>query len=393
MKMQEAPESLTKELNGLTLNRGELQSPNSIKFEDSIFPRIKPALLEFDGRNKERFVPKIMPVFAGKCQIKAELPCRNLYRTDSFSDSGYVSPAPSPPPRDEEMRIKPVFENFVRSNAEIDFDSDEGFEPESPIKTRIVAVAKFVSPVKFAKCRKHLLKDSPSRISTGKIVKPKPRFSPVKVAPSTGLDFIAEFEARGMIHLVKNVFGRMDGGELHKLSGVSRRWRQICSRAPYTDLVSNFRASQIKLAKSRVHPNFNRSPNYKETALLTSRSSFDNRERRLVAPSAEEAQSSPSTRMAERSTDPKLKHWLTVKRNLLFGESMIPCPRCQYPARRLMSNKGCCSLVRCGHEFCCLCKGEWHLGPCPAAASPLTTSSSPRKPQRAKTLKKKLKKL
>ena len=49
---------------------------------------------------------------------------------------------------------------------------------------------------------------------------------------------------------------------------------------------------------------------------------------------------SPSTRAAMKSADPKMHHWATVKRDLMFGEDMVNCPLCNYPAKKDKNGKG-----------------------------------------------------
>ena len=41
-----------------------------------------------------------------------------------------------------------------------------------------------------------------------------------------------------------------------------------------------------------------------------------------------------------KSRDPKMHHWATVKRDLMFGEEMINCPLCNYPAKKDENGKG-----------------------------------------------------
>lgn len=430
-------ECLTKELKCLTLtpNRERLlDSPNVVQTRDSVFPTLKRFLLPTEAHFVRRRLSSqrddgcrtMVPVPTSDCETYSSddsqlsspvfggmisrprdggsplvendpTECkslrRNLLRSESFNDSAYCSVGSSMFSSDSksddecEVDVKPVFENFIR--ATIDVSSDEGFEgsglssPECELKSRPVPSVKWRSPVKFQPYRtrsRNILKDSPCRIPTGKVTKVIRQISPVKSTTVTRIDFITQFHTRGMAHLVRNVFSRLSGCELQQSSEVSDLWRRLTSEEPFTEQRATFRTEDRKIRKSLNH---NRSPNWRETCTLKSRRFYENRTQPTASPS--KVGTSPT------SNNPKLKHWLSVKRNLMQGEAIDHCPMCNFPSKRLQNNKGICSLARCLNEFCCLCKDKWHVGCCNSSFPRL--QSSPYAPQSRLKIKRKLRKL
>lgn len=272
-----------------------------------------------------------------------------------------------------DQMVQPVFGDYFQN---LSFSSDEGFgssntssnagSPQSAQKRKIRVSQKWKSPIK-TRIDPYFLESSPLSL-----LKKKTESSPKNERPNVlnrpeKIDFIEMLHERQMKHIITAIFGHCGARELQKSSEVSSLWRSYLENEPFESTRRSYREERMKRIRN---PNFNRhkvSPNWRNTRKLRSASNHMNR---AIAAAN---QISPISR--PQTTSSRVQHLKNVKRNLGLDEEMIYCPVCVYPATKHANNKGMCTMRKCLASFCCLCKLEWHEGPCCGFRTPSPPSS------------------